>query len=213
MSAERVYVWDVVVRATHWLIFGSTLVLAATGFYLGRPFLVSGPFVTGWVKVVHFYGAIVFTTAVLARIVWMFVGTPYARWSQLVPVARERRRDLWGTFKFYTFIRRDPPTAVGHNPLAGATYIVVFLLYLAMIATGFAIYAPDAAIGSPARLLAFLTPLLGGAQNARWLHHVGMWLLLGFMVHHVFSALLMSQTEKNGTLDSIFSGWKFVRRG
>ena len=31
--------WDRVVRATHWLIVLSIVVLAVTGFYIGHPFL------------------------------------------------------------------------------------------------------------------------------------------------------------------------------
>ena len=34
---------------------------------------------------------------------------------------------------------------------------------------------------------------------ARWIHHVVMWLLLGFTVHHVYSAVLVAIIEKNGT--------------
>jgi len=37
-----------------------------------------------------------------------------------------------------------------------------------------------------------------------------MWLLIGFFVHHLYSAWLMSEIERNGTLESIFSGYKFV---
>ena len=37
-----------------------------------------------------------------------------------------------------------------------------------------------------------------------------MWLLIGFAVHHVYSAMLMAQVEANGTMESILSGWKFV---
>ena len=39
-----------------------------------------------------------------------------------------------------------------------------------------------------------------------------MWLLLGFGVHHVYSAILMSATERTGTMESIFSGYKFLPR-
>jgi Ni/Fe-hydrogenase 1 B-type cytochrome subunit len=47
-------------------------------------------------------------------------------------------------------------------------------------------------------------------QGGRLVHHLIMWLLLGFAVHHVYSAWLMDVKEKNGTLSSIFSGYKFV---
>jgi Ni/Fe-hydrogenase 1 B-type cytochrome subunit len=33
-----------------------------------------------------------------------------------------------------------------------------------------------------------------------------------FFVHHVYSAIAMSQIEGTGTMESIFSGWKFVPR-
>lgn len=215
-ALERVYVWDLVVRSTHWLIAFSLIVLAVTGIYMGNPFLGwVGPatqlFFMGWVKVIHFYFAIVFSLAVGARIVWMFTGTPWARWSQLVPTTRARLLDMFGTFRFYVMLRPSPPLATGHNPLAGATYVAVFGLYLVMIFTGFALYSVNAHT-SYMKLWQVLLPLFGGAAGARWLHHVVMWLLLGFAVHHVFSALLVSLAEKNGTIDSIFSGYKFLPR-
>lgn len=213
-----VYVWDLVVRWTHWLIVLSLAVLAVTGLYIGNPFGVFGArqgtsFLMGWVRTVHSYGAIVFTLAVLSRILWMFVGSPLARWSQFLPVARERRRGIPGTLKFYLFVRREPPPFVGHNPVAGATYTLVFALYLVMIGTGLGLYSLGASYHSPGRWFGFLLPLFGGAAFARLLHHVVMWLLIGFAVHHVYSAILVAIVERNGTLDSIFSGWKWVRRG
>lgn len=211
---EPVYVWDLVVRATHWLIVVSMLVLVVTGIYIGRPFLSSagpayGRFVMGWVKVVHYYGSIVFTLAVAARIVWMFTGPRWARWNQFVPTTKQRLRDMVGTFLFYVLIKPKPPEAVGHNPLAGATYIAVFGLYLVLIFTGFALYSVNAHT-SYMKFWEVLMPLFGGAAGARWLHHVVMWLLIGFGVHHVFSAVLMSRVEKNGTVESIVSGYKFL---
>jgi Ni/Fe-hydrogenase 1 B-type cytochrome subunit len=213
---QRVYVWDALVRTTHWAIALSIFVLSFTGLYIGRPFLIVDPqggrFVMGTIKAIHFWAAIVFALAVLSRIVWMFLGTGYARWTQFFPTSRERWRGAWETFKFYTFLRRDEPGYTGHNPLAGATYILVFGLYLLEIATGLGMYAMSAGVGTWPRAFAFLAPLFGGLQTARWLHHLGMWLLLGFFVHHLFSALLMARVERNGTMDSIFSGYKFVRR-
>src|SRR5208337_3282531 len=71
----RIYVWELPVRVTHWLIFFSVLILSATGYYLGDPFItVPGPakdhFVMGTARAIHLYAAIVFTLAVLVRIYW-----------------------------------------------------------------------------------------------------------------------------------------------
>jgi Ni/Fe-hydrogenase 1 B-type cytochrome subunit len=217
-AREHVYVWDLVVRATHWLIASSIAVLSVTGVYIGRPFLsVSGPagdhFVMGWMRVVHSYAAIVFSLAVAARLVWMFRGPATARWDQFIPIARARRRDMVETFEFYMLLRKRPPPGVGHNPLAGASYAVVFLLYLLMIATGLSLYGASASVDSYMRAFGALAPMFGGAQTARWIHHATMWLLLGFTVHHVYSALLTARVEKNGTIDSIFSGYKYLPPG
>lgn len=213
----RVYVWQLPVRVAHWLIVGSIVVLSVTGFYIGAPFIsVPGPagqrFVMGTMKVVHFWAAIVFTLSVAARLVWMFTGNKYARWDKFLPVPARRRRGLWPTVKFYLFVLRKPPGFVGHNPVAGLAYTAVFGLYAVMILTGLALYGASAHVESPLRVFAGLAPWLGGLQTARWAHHVVMWLLIGFAVHHVYSAMLMSTVEQNATMESIFSGYKFVPR-
>jgi Ni/Fe-hydrogenase 1 B-type cytochrome subunit len=213
----RVYVWEVPVRVTHWLIALSIVVLSVTGFYIGRPFIaVSGPagqhFVMGWMKVIHMWSAWVFTGAVLARVIWMFTGNKYAHWDKFIPVHRSRIRGFWPTVKFYLFLLRRPPGFVGHNPVAGAAYTAVFGLYFLAIATGLVMRGASADVDSPLRWFATWAPLFGGLQIARWIHHAVMWLLLGFAVHHVYSSVLMTTVEANATMESIFSGNKFVPR-
>jgi Ni/Fe-hydrogenase 1 B-type cytochrome subunit len=215
-NLEPVYIWQAPVRATHWLIFFSMAFLVGTGIYIGNPFSVgSGPasdhFLMGWIRAIHFWAAIVFTLSVLSRIVWMFVGNRYSKWWQFIPVHRRRRAGMLGTLKFYLLLRDHPPGYHGHNPLAGAAYSLVFLLYLVMITTGLGLYAMSAHVDSPFRFFEFFLGWFGGAQSARWIHHVVMWLLIGFVAHHVWSAFLVSRVERNGTLDSIFSGFKYLR--
>jgi len=214
----RVYVWDLVVRNTHWVIALSMAVLIATGLYIAKPFGFPGGtpsphFLMGWVKVVHSYAAIFFTLAVVVRIIWLFVSpVRYARWSEWLPWARYRRRDVLTSLKFYLFLRRHPPDVVGHNPLAGMAYVGVFILYLLMITSGLALYAAHELPGAFMKSFQFLIPIYGGLQTARFVHHLVMWLLIGFGVHHVYSVALTSALEKNGEADSIFSGYKFVQR-
>lgn len=44
----------------------------------------------------------------------------------------------------------------------------------------------------------------------RFAHHLIMWMIWGFMVHHVYSAMLVDRLEGSGLLSSIFSGFKFL---
>lgn len=213
----KVYVWELPVRVCHWLIALSLAVLAVTGIYIGHPFVIaagraSQHFVMGTVRAVHFYAAIVFALALVSRLLWMFVGNQYAHWDRFLPVRRIRASGLLGTLKFYLFARPRPPAFVGHNPVAGLAYTAVYGLCLLEVATGLALYSASAHVDSPLRLFGFLVPLVGGLQTARLLHHVTMWLLIAFVVHHVYSALLMAHIEANATMESIFSGWKFVPR-
>lgn len=215
VTLERVYVWELPVRLTHWVLFFSILILSATGYYIGNPFIsVPGAakdhFVMGTVRAVHFYAAIVFALAVLVRIYWLFAGNSYARLTELIPLSRRRLRSVWKTFLYYSFIRHDPDDYAGHNGLAGGSYAMIFGIYLVMIATGLTLYTVDVSVDSPFKVFDFLIPLFGGLQYARLFHHIGMWLVLIFAVVHIYFVFLSSVIEHIGTFDSIFSGYKFM---
>lgn len=209
-----VYVWQIPVRIAHWLIAISIFVQSATGIYMGRPFMtVSGPagdsFVMGWVKVVHGYAAYVFIAALVMRFIWMFTGNRYSRWDKFIPVHRVRQRGLWPVTSFYMFLRDRPPAYVGHNPVAAGAYTLVYGLCLVMVLTGLIMRGAS----TETSVIAFFgswAELFGGLPTVRWIHHIVMWLLLGFTVHHVYSAILVAMIEKNGTIDSIISGYKWV---
>lgn len=44
----------------------------------------------------------------------------------------------------------------------------------------------------------------------RFVHHLIIWLVWGFMIHHVYSAILVNRVEGSGLITSIFSGYKFL---
>lgn len=211
---RRVYVWDLVVRLTHWLIALSIFTLSYTGYFIGNP-SVESPGEAGFLntmgsyRLVHFYGAIVFTLSVLVRVYWMFFGSAPARWPNFLPVTKKRLGDTKETLKFYLFMRKTYPPALSHNPMAGLTYLAVFGIYFLIIFTGLGLYGASAS-DSWLGFFAFFTEVFGGPQWARWIHHAGMWLLLAFFVHHFYSAVLASSIEKNGTLESIFTGYKWA---
>lgn len=211
LNLRRIYVWELPVRLVHWLLFLSIITLAGTGYYIGNPF-ASAPLLMATVRAVHLYASIVFTLCVLVRVYWAFAGNRYARWSDLIPASRERLRSLWTSVKFYSFLGREPDEYVGHNGLAGLTYAFIFGVYFVMIATGLALYTVDAPVGSPMRAFAFLIPFFGGLQMAHLIHHIGMWLILVFVVAHLYFVVLSSTVEHVGIFDSILSGFKYMPR-
>ncbi|MGD1027994.1 Ni/Fe-hydrogenase, b-type cytochrome subunit [Candidatus Binatus soli] len=211
-AVVAVYVWELPVRLTHWLIVLSIAVLSVTGFYIGDPLIaVSGPardhFVMGTMRVIHLYAAIVFALALFVRIYWLFVGNQYARWDQYLPVSRERLRNTWEALNFFSYWRRDPLPYPGQTGTAGLAYGVVFLIQFVMVLTGLALYTVYAAPNSLFQAFVFLIPLFRGLQMVHLIHHIGMWLLLVFMILHVYLSVLFSVTERN-EIDSMFSGYK-----
>jgi Ni/Fe-hydrogenase 1 B-type cytochrome subunit len=211
MKGERVYVWEIPVRLTHWVTVLSTLVLSATGLYIGYPVVSGSVSLMAWVRGIHRLTAWVLVASLLLRIYWAFAGNRWASWRVLFPyLTAEGRRGLVGVISYYTFIRWRPLSFVGHNPLAGATYSLVVLLLSVQIVTGFALQSLGGG-GWRHALFGWALSVMS-PQGVRLTHHLIMWLLLGFMVHHVYSAALMDAEEKNGTLTSIFTGYKFGGR-
>ena len=209
-----VYVWEVPVRLAHWLIVLSIGVLSMTGLYMGHPLtVVTGPatqsFVMGWIKVIHGYAAYTFITALVMRMVWMFTGNHASHWDKFIPVHRVRQKGMWPVTAFYLFLRDKPPAYVGHNPVAAGAYALVYGLCFLAVATGLVMRGASSPT-SWVHVFGSWAWLFGGLAMARWIHHIVMWLLIGFTVHHVYSAILVAMIEKNGTIDSIISGYKWV---
>ena len=201
---SRIYVWEMPVRVTHWLIFFSILILSATGYYIGHPFIsVPGPatnghFVMGTARAIHLYTAIVFSLAVLVRIYWMFAGNRYARLTQFIPLTRERLRSFWRyVFVLLLHPARSRPYP-GHDALAAATYGLIFLIYLLLIATGLALYTVYAPVNSPFQFFRFLIPVFGGLPVARLIHDICMWVVLIFAVIHIYSVWMFSTFQRFG---------------
>lgn len=208
----RVYAWEFPVRFTHWINFLALTSLSITGLSIGYPFLYAvstGQYIMGWMRFIHFVSGYVLLMSMIIRIYWMFAGNRYARWRVFIPMTSRQWQDMLGGLKFYLFMSKKPPYAVGHSAMASVTYLAVFLLFLFEIVSGFALYAQ----GSPG----FFMTILGGwllrimhVQSIRFWHHIIMYFLLAFTILHVYIGWYLDSVEKNGAMGSIFGGYKFV---
>ena len=110
--AGEILVWDILVRIFHWSLVAAFTVAYLSGEDESRLHELIGYVVIG---------------LVLFRIVWGFVGTKYARFSDFVyqpaTVIGYAKDFLWGKTKRY----------LGHNPLGG---MMVLALLASLLATG-----------------------------------------------------------------------------
>jgi hypothetical protein len=111
--------------------------------------------------------------------------------------------------EYYTFLRFLPVHRTGHNPLAALTYLVVYGLLILEALSGLAMLVRMADTPALNELLGWL-PRLVPLEYVRDWHFYLMFVILAFAIFHVYLSVLVSIEERNGLLDSIFSGYKFV---
>ncbi|HEX9037287.1 MAG TPA: Ni/Fe-hydrogenase, b-type cytochrome subunit [Ktedonobacterales bacterium] len=211
-ARETLYVWDLLVRIAHWLNVLSIVVLSVTGYYIASPFITTqgaatDNFLMGAIRFTHFLFAFIFTVTVLFRIYWALAGNRWAGWRQFIPTSRKRLRALGRMGRYYAFLRPRPPAVVGHNPLAGAAYTAIYVVFAIQIATGFSLYVLPDHTGVLLWLFGWITAIFG-VQPVRLVHDLAMWVIIAFTIHHVYSAVLIDIEERSGLVSSIVTGYK-----
>ena len=209
-NLRTVKVWNLRVRVLHWVVALSIVVLSVTGYYIANPYWITHGntgFVMGAMRFVHFVFAFVFTVAVVYRFYCAFSNDHWSGWQQFVPVGRRRLRLLRQQAAYYVFLRRTPPPQVGHNPLAGVAYTVVYFLFAVQVFTGFALYSLPQGPGFWQGAFGWMV-LWFGVPALRLVHFLVMWMIIAFTIHHVYSAVLIDFEEGSGLLSSIVTGNK-----
>ena len=212
---KRYYVWQLPVRICHWSSALSVFLLAVTGFLIGNPVIAGSStesFLMGWVRFIHFVAGYALIISVIARLLWSLNDHCFSGWREYFPfLTGEGRKEMLVMLKYYFFIDRKTPDSVGHNPLAVTAYVGLFLIFFGMFVSGFALYAEHAPGGT---MYAMLKPayMLMSTQIMRQYHHLGMWLIICFIINHIYSVWLIDIKEKGGEITSIFSGYKYTSR-
>ncbi len=206
---SSVKVWQPWIRTLHWTLAGSVTVLSITGYYIANP--SPGVFrrlgMMSDMRTVHLVAAWVFMAVLVGRLFLAFTGNPWARWDQLIPRDRHRRDGLRHTLRYYLFLEKEPAPVVGHNPMAGLVYVVVFLVLVTQAFTGIAMMAAGHRSGWQHLLTGWFTSSLP-LPTLRFVHHLLMWLIWGFVVTHFYAATLSDRIERSGEISSMIGGWK-----
>lgn len=120
-GAQKVRVWDAPVRVFHWL-----LALSFAGAYITSE--------SEYWRLVHVTLGYTLGGLIVFRLVWGLVGTRYARFSNFVRgphAVLHYLRSLTG---------RQPEHHLGHNPAGAVAIVLLMVLGLGIVASGWAIY-------------------------------------------------------------------------
>ena len=182
-SSRTIPVWDPAVRLFHWSVAGAFLVAYVTE--------------DDW-EMLHVNAGYLIGILIALRLLWGFVGTPHARFSDFV------RRP--GEVMVYAgdAVRRRAPRYIGHNPAGGAMVVALLISLTLTVATGIALYgATD-----------FAGPLAGvwrgefAADVLEEVHEVGANLTLLLVVLHLGGVLFSSLEHGENLVKSMINGRK-----
>ena len=218
-NQKAVYVFEAPVRLWHWLHTFSFLTLAVTGYLIANPLpspmgAASDHFLMGNIRLIHFIAAYVFAIGFAVRIYWALVGNQFAREIFYLPFWRiQWWKDLFYEFGFYLFLIRKQHKTLGHNPLAQtAMFFLNTLMTFFMIGTGFALYGEGLGDGSWAdRGFGWIIPLLGGGQATRNWHDMGMWIMLTFVIIHIYMAVRADIISRESSVSTMIGGWRMFK--
>lgn len=213
-SIKSVYVYEAPVRVWHWVNALAIVVLGLTGYFIGSPLPTqpgeaSANYLMGYIRFAHFAAGYVLAVGLLGRIYWAFVGNHHARELFYVPLLqRAYWREMLAMFKWYAFISPRPNRYVGHNPLARfAMFFVFFLTTVFMVASGFALYGEGLGRGSWAdRVFGWIIPLMGQSQDVHTWHHLGLWVMVVFVILHVYAAIREDIMGRQSIVSTMISG-------
>jgi cytochrome b len=190
-SAGRAKVWDPFVRLFHWSLVAAVATAAATGFFAGST----------WISI-HAWAGAAMAALVVARIVWGFAGTSYARFSAFIPAPRSVLEHLRGIFT------GGASRHLGHNPLGALMIFALLAVTLALAASG-AIALGGMLKSGP---LAFATGFATG-RGAREVHEMLAWALVALVALHVAGGLFEGRRTRDNLVRAMVTGTKPARGG
>ncbi len=182
---KTVRVWDPLVRIFHWTLVASFAVAYLTEDDLLGPHVWAGYLVGG---------------LILFRVVWGFVGTAHARFSDFVRPPREVIKYLKDVVAFRA------QRYLGHNPAGGAMTIALLLSLATTVVTGIAAYGGGEMAGP---LAGWLSGIGDESKEAlEDIHELFANLTLALIIAHVAGVVLASLQHRESLVRAMFTGLK-----
>jgi len=184
-SESHIKVWDPVVRIFHWVLV-ATFTIA---------FITEEDFLT-----LHVWAGYVLGISLLVRVVWGFLGTQHARFSDFVVAP--------GTALRYAkdAVMHRAKRYIGHNPAGGLMIIVMLVSLLITTITGIAVYGAGEHAGPMASL--FITSGEAWEDALEEVHEFFANFTLFLVFIHVMGVLFESITHRENLVSAMINGFK-----
>ena len=215
-------------RIIHWLNAICMVVAVITGLYIGHPYyqtLIADPavdkYVMAWNRWGHFIAAIIFdVTAILIGYLYFFsrFEKPY---KKLIPTGKNIKEFCEVFLNLITFNRRKKFDS-SHSDSYNIVFFTIFhILLVFMLFSGLQLYVHGLASGESSIgtwwpwMLHFTTDwtlsVFGGNMGVRIAHHTSMYLILVWVMCHIYYQIWRTIFWKEGDIAIVIGGSKFVR--
>jgi Ni/Fe-hydrogenase 1 B-type cytochrome subunit len=217
--ASKVYVYEAPLRLWHWFNALCIVVLCATGYLISSPpYSVPGEasfhYEFGYIRMIHFTAGQFLALALVYRLVWAALGNHHAHQLFLPPVlSRKWWGEVWHEVRWYAFLEKTPKKYIGHNPLAQLAMFLMFVIpVFVAIFTGFALYAEGQGIDSWwFAAFGWVFAVLGDSFFVHTVHHVNMWIIISFVMIHIYVAVREDIMSRQSLVSTMISGWRFFK--
>ncbi|HOO90661.1 MAG TPA: Ni/Fe-hydrogenase, b-type cytochrome subunit [Syntrophales bacterium] len=210
--------WAVPMRINHWATAVTIGVLIVTGFYIAEPFSIGtgetvDKFFMGDVRFWHIFFGVVLLFLFIWRVYLAFFSRFHADWKDFL--AWVEVKDFIRQVKFYLLISRERPKhEYLYGPLQSLAYAGFFLLLLMIVLTGLILLGAGYHAGWTGFIYSLVKPfetMMGGLAMVRWIHHILMWLMIPFIVVHVYMAFWYDAVIKEGIVSGMINGRVFKK--
>lgn len=224
----RIKRMTVFMRLNHWVVAICMVAAVTTGLYIGHPYyqtLIADPavdkYVMAWNRLIHFIAAIIFDVSSIAIAYLYFFSRFEKPYKKLIPTA-QNIKEFWEVFlNLITFNRRKKFDS-SHSDSFNTVYFTIFhLLLVWMLFTGLQLYVHGLASGHSSIgewwpwLLHLTTDwtlyLCGGNMGVRYSHHFTMYLIIVWVMFHIYYQIWRTIYWKEGDIAIVIGGEKFKR--
>lgn len=185
MNNTQVKVWDPLVRFFHWSLVFAFIIAQAT-----EDDLMS----------LHSWAGYFILFLLVIRIIWGFIGTRYARFSDFVYPRKTIIQFLKDTFSL------KAKRYIGHNPAGGAMVIILMISLLITSITGLLVYGAEEQAGPLAGWFLGRSEFWGEAFEELHEFFAHFTLLLVFI--HVVGVIVESFIHRENLVSAMINGHK-----
>lgn len=205
-------------RLQHWVRFFAIVFLVISGFYIAYPFLAPEPSAepTGYLYALsrsfHIMAGFVLTGIFIGKLYYfLFVKSDRHEIASAKDVFSPK---MWlKQIGFYLFVSKHPHHSGAYNVIQFVAYVAFYIMTFMLILTGLVLYVHVYHEGLGGYLyepMRVVEVWLGGLAFVRQLHHILTWGVIIFVFAHIYMAVFNAIYVKEGTMASIFSGFKWT---